>query len=98
MLRLVVVEEFSGYKRGDIITDPTLINSIRAGEYARNVVIVSDTAVTPPVQPPPPVAPDYASLAAAVNGLAQQVQTQGLVVADADTRLEALEGRLGWPA
>ena len=41
-LTLYVVDDFLGYRRGDRITDPSLITSIRAGEYAPNVVLVGD--------------------------------------------------------
>lgn len=56
-LTLIVKEPFGSYERGDEITDPYDIASIRAGENALRVVQVSDEIVEPPPveQPPSPL-------------------------------------------
>lgn len=76
---LVVTTSFQNYKRGTIIGDPTLIAGIRSSEYSNLAVLVSDEVVPPPE---PPVVPDYNTLVAQYNQLAQtMVDTQAALVA-----------------
>jgi hypothetical protein len=68
-LTLVVSEAFGIYDRGDVITDPTTIASIRSGELATRVVQVSDVIV-----PPPPPTTGTSALQALVNQIALLTQ------------------------
>jgi hypothetical protein len=38
---LVVLKAFAGFKRGDLITDPTMVEKILAGPQANSVVRIS---------------------------------------------------------
>jgi hypothetical protein len=80
-LWLVVAEDFGNYQRGDQLTDPAVIGTVRAGEYAHLVVLVSDEVVEPPPPPPPP--PDFAQLQAAYQELAAENAEQDDLLAAA---------------
>ena len=51
-LSLIVAEPFADYQRGDVITDPAIIEAVRSGENAARVVQVSDEVVAPPPTTP----------------------------------------------
>lgn len=84
-LVLVVVNDFSTYRRGMLISDPVTINAIRADEYANQVVLVSDTIIPPPVVPD---APNYAEVLANYQALVAQIGDQQLAL-NAATALNA---------
>ena len=64
-LTLVVSEPFGEFDRGDEITDPAVIDAIRASENASRVIQVSDEPV-----PPPPIETAPSPLQALVNQVA----------------------------
>jgi hypothetical protein len=55
------------------ITDATEIATIRSGEFADQVVMVSDTIIPPPV---PPETPNYEEVLAAYTALVAQIGQQ----------------------
>ena len=88
-LKLVVTSAFPGYPRGTIVTDPDTINAIRTGDYAGQVVLVSDTVIPPPDVPPSTPLPgggvsqtDYLVLKGLYDSLAaSDVQQQSALAA-----------------
>jgi hypothetical protein len=81
-LSIYVVNPFGPYLKGAEIEDPDLVNAIRAGEHASDVVMVSDTIIVPPTPPPP--ATDLPTLLATYKALLQSNQeTVALLAAQA---------------
>lgn len=77
MLALVVTNPFGSYPRGAIITNPTIVSAIRAGEDVGSTVLVSDQAIPPPVAPP---APNFAALQQSYLALTDELAAQRLLL------------------
>lgn len=98
-LILVVVNDFGTYRRGAQITNPTVIDAIRTGEFSNQVVMVGDTIIPPPVSPN---TPDYNQVVAAYQELVAQIAEQQAALnaatslnAQQNTALAVQSGQIG---
>ena len=76
MTYLIVNTAFLQYVIGQKITDPSIIASLRASEYADYVRLVADDASPPGVPPSPPPSAEYTALKAMIDGLGATVTAQ----------------------